>query len=75
MKDVERAWDELLITPKVVERRGRSLLVRGRAYARSRQLGIRDMPVAWIWDVADAKFTRGEVFRDPEEAVRRLAAA
>ncbi|HEX5983597.1 MAG TPA: SpoIIE family protein phosphatase [Solirubrobacterales bacterium] len=73
--DVERAWDELLITPKVVERHGRSLLVRGRAYARSRELGIRDMPVAWIWDLSDGKFSRGEVFRDPEEAIRRLTAA
>jgi serine phosphatase RsbU (regulator of sigma subunit)/ketosteroid isomerase-like protein len=75
LSDVERAWDELKITPKVVERHGTSLLVRGRAYARSRQLGIRDMPVAWIWDLADGKFTRGEVFRDPEEAVRRLSAS
>lgn len=73
--DVDRAWDELLIDPKVVERRGRSLLVRGRVYARSRPLGIRDMPVAWAWEVAGDKFVRGEVFRDPEEAVRRLAAA
>ena len=75
LSDVERAWDELQIVPKVVERHGRSLLVRGRVYARSRPLGIRDMPVAWIWDLAGGKFTRGEVFRDPEEAVRRLAAA
>jgi serine phosphatase RsbU (regulator of sigma subunit)/ketosteroid isomerase-like protein len=75
LSDVERAWDELQITPKVVERHGDSLLVRGRAYARSRALGIRDMPVAWIWDLADGKFTRGEVFRDPEEAVRRLSAS
>ncbi|HEV2728322.1 MAG TPA: SpoIIE family protein phosphatase, partial [Solirubrobacterales bacterium] len=74
LNDVERAWDELQITPKVVERHGSSLLVRGRAYARGRALGIRDMPVAWIWDLANGKFTRGEVFRDPEEAVRRLAA-
>lgn len=73
LRDVERAWDELLITPKVVESRGRSLLVRGRAYARSRELGIRDMPVAWIWDLVDGKFSRGEVFRDPEDAIRRLA--
>jgi len=73
--DVERAWDELLINPKVVESYGRELLVRGRVYARSRQLGIRDMPVAWIWEVADGNFVRGEVFRDPEEAVRRLASA
>ena len=35
---------------------------------------IRDMRVAWIWDLADGKFTRGVVFRDPEEAVRRLTA-
>ena len=75
MRDVERAWDELQIVPKVVENHGRSLLVRGRVYARSRPLGIRDMPVAWIWDLADGKFIRGEVFRDPEEAVRRLSAA
>jgi serine phosphatase RsbU (regulator of sigma subunit)/ketosteroid isomerase-like protein len=75
LNDVERAWDELQITPKVVERHGQALLVRGRAYARSRALGIRDMPVAWIWDLADGKFTRGEVFRDPEEAVRRLSAS
>jgi serine phosphatase RsbU (regulator of sigma subunit)/ketosteroid isomerase-like protein len=75
MRDVERAWDELQIVPKVVESHGDSLLVRGRVYARSRPLGIRDMPVAWIWDLADGKFTRGEVFRDPEEAVRRLSAA
>lgn len=75
LRDVEQAWDELLITPKVVESHGRSLLVRGRVYARSRQLGIRDMPVAWIWEVADGNFIRGEVFRDPEEAVRRLAAS
>lgn len=74
LHDVDRAWDELLVNPKVVEHHGRSLLVRGRVYARSRQLGIRDMPVAWIWDVADGKVVRGEVFRDPEEAVRRLAA-
>jgi serine phosphatase RsbU (regulator of sigma subunit)/ketosteroid isomerase-like protein len=73
LDDVEKAWDELLITPKVVESHGRSLLVRGRVYARSRQLGIRDMPVAWIWDVEGGRFVRGEVFRDPEEAVRRLA--
>jgi serine phosphatase RsbU (regulator of sigma subunit)/ketosteroid isomerase-like protein len=71
--DVDRAWDELLISPKVVERRGGSLLVRGRAYARSRHLGIRDVPVAWIWDLADDRFIRGEVFRDHTEAAARLA--
>lgn len=75
LRDVERAWDELLITPMVVGRHGDSLLVRGRAYARSRELGIRDMPVAWIWDLSDGKFSRGEVFRDSVEAIRRLSTA
>jgi serine phosphatase RsbU (regulator of sigma subunit)/ketosteroid isomerase-like protein len=72
LRDVDRAWDELLISPKVVEKRGDSLLVRGRAYARSRHLGIRDVPVAWIWDLAGDRFIRGEVFRDLEEAAARL---
>ena len=33
------------------------------------------MPAAWIWGVREGRFIRGEVFRDPEEAVRRLAAS
>jgi serine phosphatase RsbU (regulator of sigma subunit)/ketosteroid isomerase-like protein len=72
LADVDRAWEELIVTPKVVERHGDSLLVRGRVYVRSRELGIRDMPAAWIWDVADGQFVRGEVFQDPEQAVSRL---
>jgi serine phosphatase RsbU (regulator of sigma subunit)/ketosteroid isomerase-like protein len=75
LSDVERVWDELLITPKVAERRAGSLLVRGRVYARSRALGIRDVPVAWVWDLHDGAFHRGEVFPDPEEAIQRLTAA
>jgi serine phosphatase RsbU (regulator of sigma subunit)/ketosteroid isomerase-like protein len=75
LADVDRAWDELMITPKMAERRGGSLLVRGRVYARSRPLGIRDVPVAWIWDLHDGAFHRGEVFPDPEEAIQRLTAA
>jgi serine phosphatase RsbU (regulator of sigma subunit)/ketosteroid isomerase-like protein len=74
LDDVEKIWEELRISPKVVERSGDSLLVRGRVYARSRELGIRDMPIAWIWEVADGCFVRGEVFIDPEQAVGRLAA-
>jgi ketosteroid isomerase-like protein len=75
LRDVEQVWDELLITPKVAERRAGSLLVRGRVYARSRALGIRDVPVAWIWDLHDGAFHRGEVFPDPEQAIQRLTTA
>jgi serine phosphatase RsbU (regulator of sigma subunit)/ketosteroid isomerase-like protein len=70
--DVERAWEDLQITAKVIERRGGSLLVRGRVYVRSRELGIRDMPAAWIWELAGGRFVRGEIFRDPEQAMQRL---
>jgi len=69
LSDVERAWDELLIRPNVVESRGERLLVRGRVYARSRLLGIRDIPVAWMWTLEGERFVRGEVFTDPEEAI------
>jgi ketosteroid isomerase-like protein len=74
LADVERVWDELLITPSRVEEREDRMLVIGRVYVRSRELGIRDMPVAWIWQLRAGQFVRGEVFTDPEEAVRRFAA-
>jgi ketosteroid isomerase-like protein len=71
LEDVATFWEDLLITPKQVEQReDGSLLVRGRVYLRSRALGIRDMPVAWIWDTRDELFIRGRVFVDTEEAVR-----
>ncbi|HEX5712214.1 MAG TPA: SpoIIE family protein phosphatase, partial [Solirubrobacterales bacterium] len=75
LTDVDRAWEELVITPNVVEQRGGSLLIRGRVYVRSRELGIRDMPIAWIWEMVDGSFVRGEVFTDPEMATQRFAAA
>jgi len=74
LADVARVWEELQISPGEVEARRGLLLVRGRVYARSRALGIRDVPVAWIWEVRDGRFVRGEVFPDPEQAVQRFAA-
>jgi len=73
LADVAQVWEELQITPSEVEARGEVLLVRGRVYARSRELGIRDVPAAWIWHVRDGYFVRGEVFPDPEEALTRFA--
>lgn len=73
LRDVERIWEELLITPSRVEQRGDRLLVVGRVYARSRELGIRDMPAAWIWRLAGGVLVRGEVFADPAIAVARFA--
>lgn len=69
LADVARIWEELLITPDTVESRGGRLLVCGRVYLRSRELGIRDMPAAWIWWVDDGLFVRGEVFANPVHAI------
>jgi ketosteroid isomerase-like protein len=74
MADVSQIWEELQITPTEIERRGSLLLVTGRVYARSRELGIRDVPVAWIWELRDGLFVRGEVFPDPAQAGQRFAA-
>jgi ketosteroid isomerase-like protein len=73
LADTAEVWEELLITPSQIERRGDRLLVRGRVYARSRELGIRDMPVAWIWEARDDRFVRGEVFPDLEHASERFS--
>lgn len=74
LADVADIWEELRISPGEVAARGGTLLVRGRVYAHSRELGIRDVPVAWIWEVRDGLFVRGEVFPDPEQAIARFAA-
>jgi serine phosphatase RsbU (regulator of sigma subunit)/ketosteroid isomerase-like protein len=73
LNDVDRAWEELLITPTSIEQHSGSLLVHGRVYVRSRELGIRDVPTAWIWDLANGRFIRGEIFPDPDQALLRLA--
>jgi ketosteroid isomerase-like protein len=72
LADVAGVWEELRISPAEVEARGDRLLVRGRVYARSRELGIRDVPVAWIWEVRDGRFVRGEVFPNPQDAAERF---
>ena len=74
LSDIAEVWEELQITPSQVDRRGDRLLVRGRVYARSRDLGIRDVPIAWVWEVSDGRFVCGEVFPDPEEGVARFSA-
>lgn len=73
LADVAEVWEELRIAAAQVEVRGGTVLVQGRVYARSRELGIRDVPVAWIWEVRGGRFVRGEVFPDPEQAVTRFS--
>lgn len=73
LADVAKVWEELLITAKEVESRGDCLLVRGRAYLRSRDLGIRDLPACWIWEVRDGRFVRGRAFVDQQLAEAHFA--
>ncbi len=73
LEDVATVWEELLITAHEIEQREDSLLVRGRVYLRSRAHGIRDMPTAWIWDVRDDRFIRGQAFINPEDAAERFS--
>jgi ketosteroid isomerase-like protein len=72
LDDVASLWEELLVTPREVESRGNRMLVRGQVYARSRDLGIRDVPATWIWEVADGRFVRGEVYVDSASAEARF---
>lgn len=74
LADVAQVWEELLITAREVESRGDRLLVRGRVYLRSRDLGIRDIPAAWIWEIRGDRIVRGQAFVDPELAAARFAA-
>jgi ketosteroid isomerase-like protein len=74
LRDIAAVWDELLVLPKRIESDGDRMLVRGRVYLRSHQLGIRDIPAAWIWEVRAGRFIRGEVFVDPEQAASRFEA-
>jgi ketosteroid isomerase-like protein len=69
LADVAEIWEELRIAADEIEVRGERLLVRGRVYARSRELGIRNVPVAWIWRVRAGRFVHGAVFPDPAQAL------
>jgi len=72
LADVERVWEELRVTPSTVQQDGERLLVVGRVYVRSRELGIRDLPAGWVWRLRDGRFVRGEVFADPDDARARF---
>ncbi|HEX7293223.1 MAG TPA: nuclear transport factor 2 family protein [Solirubrobacterales bacterium] len=74
LADVAKVWEELLITAKEVEDKGGCLLVRGRVYLRSRDLGIRDLPASWIWEVHEGRFVSGRAFVDQRLAEEHFAA-
>ena len=75
LDDVARSGRSCWSPRREVEAAGDALLVRGRVYLRSRALGIRDCPTAWIWELEEGRFVRGQVFVDPGEAAERFSRA
>jgi ketosteroid isomerase-like protein len=73
LDDVAAIWEELLVRATQVDSLGDQVMVRGRVYVRSRERGIRDLPAAWLWQVREGRFVRGEVFSDPEQAGKAFA--
>jgi ketosteroid isomerase-like protein len=73
LADAAEVWEELLVTPGQIEAIGDHLLVSGRVYVRNREIGIRDIPAAWIWEVRGGRFVRGEVFPNPSAAEERFS--
>lgn len=73
LADVATVWEELLVRATQVDSLGDQLMVRGRVYVRSRERGIRDLPAAWLWQVREGRFVRGEVFPDPDQADKVFA--
>ena len=67
-QDLSRIWDDLLITPHWVADVDNWTIVKGRLFARSRGLGMRDLPVAWLWQLQDDRIVRGKTFLDLDRA-------
>ena len=70
--DAGAAWEELLLTPGEVQPRDGVVLVSGRVHTRSRDLGLRDLPVAWVFRVRDGRIASGRAFAAVDEAIENL---
>ena len=68
--DVERIWDEVLITPRRIAVRDGEAIALGRVFARSRSAGLRDLPVAWRLRAPAGLFEWIKVYEDRAEALR-----
>jgi len=68
LADVDALWTEMRATPIQVRMRRDEGFVVGRLYARGRNLGIRDLPVAWSLRIRDGRLVYGTVHEDPRRA-------
>ena len=67
--DTEAQWEELRLTATEVVARDDLMLVSGRIHARSRELGVRDLPTAWVLRVRDGRVASAHVYEDVDTAV------
>ena len=74
LRDVEADWEQLLLTPGEVQHRGDVALVSGRVHARSRELGLRDLPAAWMFRVREGRIASARVFAALEDAIEAAGA-
>jgi ketosteroid isomerase-like protein len=75
LEDVERTWEELMVSAGEILVRGDLILVIGRVYARSRESGMRDLPAAWIWRLRQGQFDYGRGYPETAMALEAIAAA
>lgn len=69
LADARIMWDDLLITPHLVNRYGEWILVRGRAYARSAGSGLKDVPAIWLWQLRGDRVYKGLAFVNLDRAL------
>ena len=69
--DVERIWDELILTPDTFRQVGDVVLVTGRVWGRGGGQVV-DSSAGWHWRVRDGKIVYVRAFRSAPQAERAL---
>ena len=71
--DVEKVWDELVLTPAVFDDRGSETLVTGRVWARG-EGRIVDSSAGWIWRLREGRVVYVRVYPSAAQAEEAAAA-
>jgi uncharacterized protein len=73
-RDVERVWDELILSPREFEEVGDAILVTGRVSARSPARTISGS-TGWVWRVRDGLVVYVRVYASAAEAAAAVRSA
>ena len=71
--DVDRVWEELLISADLSSATATRCWSAAASTRRGRELGIRDMPMTWIWDIAGGASSAARSSPTPSRRLLRLA--